>query len=87
MRKVAGSGLLGVVPERKEGSPLWVGTLLGGEHRGNLRDAHAVLGNRFRITDTRVPPTGSPDPLQHTQFVPECRDTNGVFIRHASRSA
>src|SRR5262249_10552875 len=79
MRQIAGPGLLTVGPQRKERGSGGVGPFLDRDDRSQLRNPHAVLGNRFGVAYAGVPPTGASDALQHSEFETEGGECCGVI--------
>jgi hypothetical protein len=64
VREIAGACLLTVVPKRQESSRGWISSFFGRDQCSELRRAHRMLGDRFRVLYTRVPPARAPDALQ-----------------------
>src|SRR5690606_1048741 len=77
VRKIAGAGFLAVVPQRQVGGPLRVAVLLGRQHRGELGDPEAVLGDRLGVTHPGLPPACPAQALEDSHLVAECGDRGG----------
>src|SRR5918998_6143883 len=63
VRDVPGAGFLRVVPDGEQRRPAWFGTLDRSDERSKLRNPQTVLGNRFGIPYSRMPPARAAYPL------------------------